>query len=652
MWTAIRSLVKSGAATILAAGLFVGASIVPYVASPSIRVSFSPHRPLIDRIAAGFYPAETTPQGIPFAWTDGDARVLFPHLDRRPAWRLRIRLARGAWPRQARPPALALEVDGRVETRMLPPTDFADQELFVARRPGRRGLMLRFRSETFVPGPHDPRRLGVVVSEIVLEPEGLAMPPVSALVARVVSGVALAVALKLSGLALPYLTALLGSLGLFSGWLLRLGSAAYAGYDSRACHAVLWIAGTAAVLLLAAKLFGRPRSQATGLAFAVSVAAMSAKALVVFHPDMIVGDTIFHLHRFQRVLAGRYLFTSVAPGGEFPYPVGLYVVASWLRPLMTEPVTLLRALVFVADAAAGFAVYGLAGRLGAKAAAGLWAATIYHLTPAAFQVHGAAYLTNAFAHAISVVGLFGLSTLTGGWLDTWRLAGTTAALALALLSHTSTAAILSVTAGMTCLLFVLKGDPAARRAASAAAFAFGLALGVAIALYYRHFADTYSGYPSMVARAVRTSSGSNAGVPEQKAEAHQTAWAPGWIPLRNRLRAVPGYVAKYLEWPLLMLAGLGGWISMKPHRRDRVALLLWSWICTCVLFLLIGLLTPVDLRYYLAVAPALAVLAGVGVAEGLRRHRLTALVVLSLFAWFAGRGLWYWMAWLSPAPPR
>jgi hypothetical protein len=47
--------------------------------------------------------------------------------------------------------------------------------------------------------------------------------------------------------------------------------------------------------------------------------ALFLKLLVLLHPNMPVGDAIFHAHRFQGVLRGNLYFTSIAPGGyAFP----------------------------------------------------------------------------------------------------------------------------------------------------------------------------------------------------------------------------------------------------------------------------------------------------------------------------------------------
>src|SRR4029079_2898370 len=79
----------------------------------------------------------------------------------------------------------------------------------------------------------------------------------------------------------------------------------------------------------------RPLRNTARFAAAFSAAALFLKLLVLLHPDMPVGDAMFHAHRFQEVLAGKLYFPSIAPGGyAFPYPPGLYVFASLFSGLV------------------------------------------------------------------------------------------------------------------------------------------------------------------------------------------------------------------------------------------------------------------------------------------------------------------------------
>ena len=73
---------------------------------------------------------------------------------------------------------------------------------------------------------------------------------------------------------------------------------------------------------------GEPFRNTAKFAIAFTAAAFLLELLALLHPNMPIGDTLFHAHRFQDVLGGRYYFTSIAPGNyQFPYAPGLYVFA-------------------------------------------------------------------------------------------------------------------------------------------------------------------------------------------------------------------------------------------------------------------------------------------------------------------------------------
>ena len=82
----------------------------------------------------------------------------------------------------------------------------------------------------------------------------------------------------------------------------------------------------------------------------------------------------------------------------------------------------------------------------------------------------------------------------------------------------------------------------------------------------------------------------------------------------------------------------------RGRAADRLTLALGGWILSCGLFLVIGVLTPVDMRHYLAAIPAIAIAAGSGAAwawhDGWPRHRilwrLAAAFSCGLVLWLGG----------------
>jgi hypothetical protein len=172
-------------------------------------------------------------------------------------------------------------------------------------------------------------------------------------------------------------------------------------------------------------------------------------------------------------------------------------------------------------------------------------------------------------------------------------------LAAAYLSHTSTLAILFAATVATAFLLWWRGGPALRSTAAAIAIATAAAAAVAIAAYYAHFMDTYRTEFARIGHETATA-----------------AAAAGGRTIGDRLRLVPYSLGTYLSVPILLFACIGAAQLALRRGRDRLTLALSGWMVSCLTFLVIGILTPVDMRHYLAAAPALAIVAGCGAALG------------------------------------
>jgi hypothetical protein len=118
------------------------------------------------------------------------------------------------------------------------------------------------------------------------------------------------------------------------------------------------------------------------------------------------------------------------------------------------------------------------------------------------------------------------------------------------------------------------------------------------------------------------------------------------------MMAVPGYVGKYLGWPLVVGAALGGLRLARSRRRDPLTLLLAASVAACIMFLVIGVLSPLDLRYYLAVAPTLDVLAAFQLDAWCDRGKWGRGAAVALGACAVAVGVSYWLDWFSPVLPR
>ena len=349
-------------------------------------------------------------------------------------------------------------------------------------------------------------------------------------------------------------------------------------------------------------------------ALAFSVGSLFLKLLVLLHPNMPIGDAMFHAHRFQTVLAGNLYFTSIAPGGyAFPYPPGLYVFAAAFAGLVRRgaaDVTLLRIVAASLDALAGLMLYRIVDSAWHNRLAAAMAVAIYHLVPVDLGVLTTGNLTNAFAQSVAVgaLGLMSAAVVNRRRLATGAALAST--LAVAYLSHTGTLAILFVATVATVAL-LSRGGAAERRAAVLVLGATAAAALFSVTIYYAHFMDTYRAEFARIG--------------------HETATAAadaGGRTIGDRLRLVPYSIGLYIGAPVLFFALIGATALGKRPPPDRLVVALAGWTASCLLFLVIGILTPVDMRYYLAAVPALAIAAGYGAAWAWRD------------AWPAQRRLW------------
>ena len=218
---------------------------------------------------------------------------------------------------------------------------------------------------------------------------------------------------------------------------------------------------------------------------------------MLLHPDMPVGDAMFHAHRFQGVLAGKLYFTSIAPGGYlFPYAPGFYVFASPFASLVSrgaDDMALLRVAASPPPRIAALLLYVVIVKRWGDRIAGAIAVALLPSAAARFRIMTVGNLTNAFAQSLSVVVL---TVVAAGWVR-WERPGAIALLTIALsaafMSHTSTFAILFAA---TChhRRPVLRGvaDPALRSPAAAIVARDDRRGGRSRwSLYYAHFMDTY-----------------------------------------------------------------------------------------------------------------------------------------------------------------
>ncbi len=697
---------RAGLGAMAGAMLFAAIACLAALMHPAIEFDISTEgiQPL--PITRGIYPSEQAPDGRAFAWTNDRVRIRLAPLSRATDWHVSFDVATPRPAGYARPeivasvdqqPLLTWHPKGQNSnqfeelsfvapaarvTQGAPVTSAAPVTPAAAARamPKRDALDLTLiASNTYNPGPADPRPLGFMIDRIRLVPASALRAMPWGAIATLAGVGAILGGLVAFLTTLPVSIAMAAGAALATVWLEMHASAWHLGFVD-----VTWnSASLAAGVALAAFVIARPAARAARLAIACAAVLLFVKLLMVLHPAMTLGDSVFHLNRLKLVLGGTYFFTSTAPGGDFPYPVSFYVVSSELSGLGVPWIPLMRTLAMVADTIAALLLCAAVTRAWRQPVVGLLTLVLVEVSPALFQVQGIAYLTNGFGNsaAIAAIACLGLAAYgVGGGTGAGAGAGVRGSVGggvaavlcglaaisltlLALLAHVSSAlllvSMLAAIAGVSVLLLGRDEHAYARSMLLWTCAALVIGGGLAYVLYYREFGDTYRhiiaglGAQHSSATSTGTGTGTATALPVQRAEAHQTVWVPGWPALLQRTLAIPGYVRKYLGFTVVALAVYGAALASRRRPVSVWTAVIFAWLVTCLAFLVVGLLTPLDLRYYLAAAPAVAMLAAVALHQLLshtsRNARLigAALLTVALVA-----GAMYAVAWFSPVLPR
>jgi hypothetical protein len=629
----IRALSRAAAAAVLAA--FAAAAWLAFFYNQGSTLHLDLDVAPPHSVVRGLYPEERDAgTGLTFAWTAETLTIALDDIDRQVDWRfdIRVRGARASGPN----PTLELFVDGvRVMTHDTA-TDFEDLTVAIPARPAASGLTLAMRaSPTFVPGPGDPRTLGVMLDHVTLAPAAIVVPPRAAFAGVAFGSAAMALAIALLGVTAA---SAIGGAVLVSAALAALvahGFGPYTDYPSVVARAAMWTAlATAAAAAVTGALRGPALRNTARFAIAFTAAAFLARLLVLLHPDMPIGDALFQAHRFQEVLAGRIYFTSIAPGNyQFPYAPGLYIASMPFAGLVRRgaaDMTILRTVVCAADALAGLLLYSMAVRVRGDRLAGAFAVALYHLVPLGFGVAATGNLTNAFAQSLAVAAFALIAAPSLRWEHRAMVGLLAATLFASFVSHTSAFAIVSVSCAITAWIFWWRGGPALRSPAAAVIVAAIVAAVAAVVLYYAHFTDTYR---TELAR-----------IGSETAAASPDAGGRG---IGERLTAVPRYLHLYYGVPVLALAAAGIGLLWRRGARDRVTLSCAGWLAGCACFWALGILTPVDMRHYLAAIPAVAVLGAAGAAIAWTAGTPPRIAAGALLAWSVVAAVHAWWSTLT-----
>ena len=148
-------------------------------------------------------------------------------------------------------------------------------------------------------------------------------------------------------------------LGVAQAAVIRVGLGPFAPWLST----IDWLAGGIGIVLVSAmaaaeRWQGERLRHTARFAMMFTASALFLKLVVLLHPDKFLVDALFHAHRLQVVMSGTYVFqTLTAPGGMFPYPVGLYVAALPFTHILSDPVLLLRLIAVGTEAVSAIFLY-------------------------------------------------------------------------------------------------------------------------------------------------------------------------------------------------------------------------------------------------------------------------------------------------------
>lgn len=624
----LRHLFKVLISLTVAALTGPAALAIVYAARPGFTLEMD--RP-IPRVLTGFYAGERAGEET-FAWSQRQATMRLSGLDRRGAWLCIVRL-RGGRADTRLLPEVTLAVDGIVVGRHTTTNDFSDIRVSLAPRGGS-GAIITLDTSTFVPGGGDTRELGVYVDRWTCAPDPAFVPlpprPVmrTAAIATTAFG---AVLIVMSAPAVVFLIGVAAVAGLQAIPLARdLGpfSAFAVPIEWFAVALALVVLVTLCLLRLAMK---RSVSAAGRVALFVTFGLLYLKLLVLFHPSKLLVDAVFHAHRLEWVLDGRYFFTQPMPSGvRFPYAIGLYVFAAPWTTFTTDLVSLLRIVVMAGEAIAGLLIYALVARCWGDRVVAAAAATFYGLVPRTFEMIGNANLTNAFGQsaAIAVLAAATLLPLSKGQWKTWI--GLMLLCAFALLCHISTLTLLSAILAALAVLYRWFGRPALRTEAWMIGTAFIVAGVLSVVLYYGHFGDAFRS-----AARVRATAGA----------VTTTTAVPTPVSMTRRVTDVARVSAQSIGWPLVLLAVPGVVFWVRRGWRDRLGLAIAALTITFFVFVTSTAMMPVQQGFYryalefvtrvtLATYPAMVIWAALGAVSGWRLGGLARIagVVLAVAA--------------------
>jgi len=250
----------------------------------------------------------------------------------------------------------------------------------------------------------------------------------------------------------------------------------------------------------------------------------------------------------------------------------------------------------------------------------------YHAIPMTAWMLTEGALTNVFAQTLFVASLALVVGLPVERTRRRTMALLTIVAAAALLTHPSTCAILFGVLAATSALYAWHGGTL-RPAAFGVAMAASAAAATAIVVYYAWFPSVYASELGRVASASLSGSSTPA------------------ASLDTRLARAARLADIYFGWPAIVAAAIGAWRLYEERSSPALNLLLLAWSNICLVFLVVGILTPIEMRYHFAAFPALAIAAAFACSWAWRSRQPAIRVAMSallLAGVWDGISQWIW----------
>ncbi|HSF18656.1 MAG TPA: hypothetical protein VLK65_24235 [Vicinamibacteria bacterium] len=565
------------------AALVAAATVAVYAGRRSVEVDFE--RGYEGGFVDGFHPRERA-EGKYFRWTDGSSFVVFRNLPPRGLIAVEARL------KTIRPvgealPELRFTANGITvhRARALPGSVTYHFELPSATPTLRLGI----ESDTFEAS--GGRILGVQVLGVTLKPAERptwTMPALTMFLAAF--GFTLALGSSLAALVLCA-----GCL-----YLLAQGPAAFTSFP-------LQLAGIAVVAVVVSKAARFVADRLTWLqpverarVVALVAALVAVEAIGVCYPLRLSSDADFQGNRMSELLRGNWHPTSVTQHDapfRIPYPVSLYVAAAPLVGVGLDRVTALEFTTALFDVLVSVALVILAWLFFDDVPAGAFAAVLYQLVPMNVSAFSAGNWTNLFA--ASMLAMSFLFLLLASVREDSRFVAATGLTTFAAL----TAHFGMLIEGL--LLWPLWLLGASARVRLAVLLGFVLA-----GIYYLGYWELVS---SQWGRSVEG---------EASTGAYDLA-----------------LVGEQLGWVFCLTSVLGAFPVVRRFRESPFHTAATSWLAVTGVFLVIELVTPIGIRYWLQALPILALLSGRYLSRALDRGRFGKVAAWAAFAYMCVIGL-------------